>query len=62
MLLRSKRMEFVGQSGVSCMFKVMTFVEKLDFSCQKVSCLPPACLLIFSRLEVFKCRFRGNNW
>ena len=62
MLLRSKRMEFAGQSGVSIMFKVMTFVEKLDFSCQKVSYLPPACLLIFSRLKVFKCRFRGYIW
>ena len=62
MLLRSKHMEFVGQSGVSCMFKAMTFVEKLVFSCQTVACLPPACLLFFSRLNVSMCRFRGNNW
>ena len=62
MLLRSKRMEFVGQSGVSCMFKVMTFMEKSDFSCQTVDCLHHACLLIFSRLKVFKGRFMGYIW
>lgn len=40
--------------------KVQLLGVKFDFSCPVFTYLPPACLLIFSRLNICKCRFKGD--
>ena len=42
--------------------KRIVIALKFIFSCFKIACLLPPCLLIFSRLKVFKCCFKGIIW
>ena len=52
-------MQIGHQNDASTTRKVDIFLVKLEFSASKTSCLLPVCLLIFSRLHYFNCRFRG---
>lgn len=52
-----------ADSPPKCCFqarKVQLLGVKFDFSCPVFTYLPPACLLIFSRLNICKCRFKGD--
>ena len=42
--------------------KRIAVVLKSHFSCSMIVSLHPPCLVIFSRLNVLKCRFRGIIW
>lgn len=59
MLLHAYPMQIGHQNDASTARKVGIFLVKLEFSASKTSCLLPVCLLIFSRLHYFNCRFRG---
>lgn len=52
-----------ADSPPKCCFqarKVQLLGVKFDFSCPVFTYLPPACLLIFSRLNICKCRFKDD--
>ena len=59
MPLHAKPMQIGHQNDASTARKVDIFLVKLEFSEEKACCLLPVCLLIFSRLHISKCRFRG---
>ena len=59
MLLRCKGVRVDCQNGAFSHVSSLPLDLNLPFSPPSTLCLHPVCLLIFSRLKVFKVRFRG---